>query len=107
MTSTNNTHTDVLSIARRFAERVKSEVDADAIVYLFGSFARGDASDESDIDMAVISRVFGKDISVDYGMLAVIAYRVNTDIEAHPIVYEDWIEATPFTKEVRKDGVLI
>ncbi|MCL2153286.1 MAG: nucleotidyltransferase domain-containing protein [Oscillospiraceae bacterium] len=107
MISTKKTRTVVLQIAQRFAERVKAEIDTDAIVYLFGSFARGNASDKSDIDMAVISREFGKDISEDYGMLAVIAYQINSDIEAHPIVYDDWVELTPFTIEVRKDGVLV
>ena len=107
MKSIKKTHIDVLSVAQRFAERVKSEVDADAIVYLFGSFARDDANEESDIDMAVISKEFGKDISKDYGLLAVIACRVNSDIEAHPIVYEDWINSTPFTMEVQKYGILI
>ena len=104
---TKKTRRDVLSIAGRFAQRVKSELDADAIVYLFGSFARDDANANSDIDLAVISKEFGKDISEDYGMLAVLAYHINPDIEAYPIVYEDWVDATPFTNEVRKDGVLL
>ena len=107
MTGTKKTRIDALSIAGRFAQRVKSELDTDAIVYLFGSHARDEARADSDIDLAVISREFGKNISEDYGMLAVLAHHVNPDIEAHPIVYEDWVDATPFTDEVRKNGVLL
>jgi len=107
MISTKRTRKNVLSIAKRFAQRVKSELDADAIVYLFGSFARDDAGADSDIDLAVISRGFGKDISEDYGILAVLACHISPDIEAHPIVYEDWVDVTPFTSEVQRDGVLI
>ena len=98
---------DFLSIAEQFARRVKSELDADADVYLFGSFARNDANEHSDIDVAVVSRTFGKDISEDYGKLAVLAHHVNPNIEAHPIVFDDWINTTPFTNEIKKDGVLL
>ena len=96
-----------MSISEQFAQRVKSELDADADVYLFGSFARNDANENSDIDIAVVSKTFGKDISEDYGRLAVLAYHVYPDIEAHPIVFEDWLNATPFVNEVKKDGVLL
>ena len=98
---------DILSIAEQFAGRVKSELDADADVYLFGSFARNDANEHSDIDIALVSRTFGKDIAEDYGKLAVLAHHVNPDIEAHPIVFEDWLDTTPFANEVKRDGVLL
>ena len=96
--STTITRIDILPIAERFSQRVKSEVDENAKVYLFGSFARNDANEHSDIDIAVVSRTFGKDISKDYGKLAVLAYHVNPDIEAHPIVFEDWLNTTPFAE---------
>ena len=64
-----NTH----FVAEQFAQLVKSELDADAAVYLFGSCARSDANERSDIDIAVVSRLFEKDISEDYGKLCVIA----------------------------------
>ena len=39
--------------------------------------------------------------------LAWVAFHVYPDIEAHPIVFEDWLNVTPFTAEVKKDGVLL
>jgi hypothetical protein len=51
--------------------------------------------------------MFGEDISEDYGRLAVLAHHIDPDIEAHPIVLEDWVDTTPFTYEIRKDGVLL
>jgi len=101
------TRENVFFIAEQFARRVKSELDSEAVLYLFGSYARNDANGESDIDIAVVSRKFGEDISEDYGRLAVLAHHVDFNIEAHPIVLEDWIETTPFTHEIKKDGVLV
>ena len=101
------TRENILVIAGQFANLEKSELDADAAVYLFGSCARNDANEGSDIDIAVVSSLFDEDISEDYGRLAVLAYHVNPDIEAHPIVLEDWIDTTPFTGEVKRDGVLL
>ena len=101
------TRENIFFVAKQFAKLVKSELDADAVVYLFGSCARNDANERSDIDIAVVSRLFGNDISEDYGRLAVLAHHVNPDIEAHPIVIEDWIDTTPFTSEVKRDGVLL
>ena len=98
---------DIRIIAEQFANRVKSELDADADVYLFGSFARNNANEYSDIDIAVVSKKFGKDISEDYGRLAVVAFHVYPDTEAHPIVFDDWLNVTPFVAEVKKDGVLL
>jgi len=74
---------------------------------LFGSYARNDATEESDINTALVSRMFGGNISDDFGKLAVIAHHVYPDIEAHPIVFEDWVDTMPFTYEVLKDGVVI
>ena len=74
---------------------------------MFGSYARNDATEESDIDIAVVSRMFGGNISDDFGKLTVIAHHVNPDIEAHPIIFGDWVDTAPFTYEVLKDGVLI
>ena len=97
----------VLLAAEQFAKRVRLGIDVEAVIYLFGSYARNDAKEKSDIDIAVVSRKFGKDISNDYGRLAVIAHHVNPDIEAHPVVFEDWMDTTPFTYEIKKDGVLL
>jgi len=98
---------EAILIAEQFATHVKSEIDKDAKVYLFGSFARNEANSKSDIDIAVVSRVFGSDVSGDFGRLAVLAYHINSDIEAHPIIYEDWVDTTPFTDAIKKDGLLL
>ncbi|MCL2775607.1 MAG: nucleotidyltransferase domain-containing protein [Oscillospiraceae bacterium] len=101
------TREEAIKIAQQFALRIKSEIDKNAEVYLFGSTARNEAHINSDIDIAVVSTVFGDDFAGDFTKLNLLAFNINSDIEAHAIIYEDWIETTPFTAEIKKDGVLI
>ena len=44
---------EVLSLARKYAEAVRKVVEPEA-VYLYGSQARGTATKDSDIDIAVV-----------------------------------------------------
>ncbi|MEM1881412.1 MAG: nucleotidyltransferase domain-containing protein [Sulfolobales archaeon] len=53
---------DVLEMLRTFAERVKSVLGS-VEVYLFGSYARCEWLNDSDIDIIVVSRGF-KDLSL-------------------------------------------
>ena len=101
------TRDEAILIAQKFALKIKSEIDKNAEVYLFGSTARNEAHKNSDIDIAVVSKLFGDDVSGDFAKINLLAYHINSEIEAHPIVYEDWVDITPFTKEIKKDGILI
>jgi predicted nucleotidyltransferase len=97
----------VVALASQFAVRVRNEIDPAAEVYLFGSTARSEAGSGSDIDIAVISKLFGDDVTGDFGRVNVLAFEVNSEIEAHPIVYEDWVHMTPFTAEIKRDGIAV
>ena len=50
-----------IEIAKRYAWRVRNMLDANAKVYLFGSTARDEANENSDIDIAVVSELFDDD----------------------------------------------
>ena len=62
---------------------------------------------DSDIDLAVVSKVFTEDVCNNYALVNFLAFNVDTNIDAQAIIYEDWINKTPFTAEVEKQGVLI
>lgn len=60
---------DVLEILRSFAEEVRRLL-GDADVYLFGSYARCDWLEDSDIDVVVISDAFeGLDVGRRYALV--------------------------------------
>ena len=98
---------EALEIARTYAKRVRAEIDAGAEIYLFGSAARDEMSERSDIDVAVVSRVFSADVIENRVRLMLLSNTVSFDIEPHPVIQEDWEDVTPFIQEIQRDGILI
>jgi predicted nucleotidyltransferase len=47
----------IVDIIRRFVESLRVDIPVDA-VFLFGSYARGEARSDSDIDLVVVSSAF-------------------------------------------------
>lgn len=75
-------------------------------VYLFGSYAKGKSTDDSDIDIALIftkledSKRF--DIQVQLMMLAA---QIDSRIEPHPISLKDFNSGNSFVAEIKKTGI--
>jgi uncharacterized protein len=74
--------------------------------YIFGSYAKGKSTDDSDIDIALIftnlddSRRF--DIQVQ---LMLLAAQIDSRIEPHPISHDDFNSGNPFVVEIKKTGI--
>ncbi len=65
---------DVGKFVSDYAANLESHIRVDRIL-LFGSYARGEATRDSDLDLIVVSPDFGEDILTDYTM----AYRCLPD----------------------------
>jgi len=96
-----------MEIALQFAQRVHTELDSQAQIYLFGSIVTAKNNPESDIDIAVVSRVFSNDVCANYARVNLLAFGVDENIDAQAIIYDDWVNKTPFTAEVQRQGVLV
>lgn len=96
-----------IKVIRKFVKTLKKEGIAVDHVILYGSYAKGNVRPDSDIDVAVVSKNFGKD-RVEEGMLLFrIAGKIDPRLEPVPIsqkIYEDdtWI---PLIHEIREKGV--
>jgi len=101
------TYEQAMAIATKYAQRVRDELDSQAEVYLFGSIVRNENGPTSDIDIAVVSKVFTNDVCKNYARVNLLAFRVDKKIDAQAIIYEDWIDQTPFTANVQRHGVLV
>jgi predicted nucleotidyltransferase len=77
------------------------------LAVLFGSYAQGIESQDSDIDVAIVS----KDIESSYDdMVKMMGLRWGIDlrIEPHPIKSAEYFNnSTPFVNEIRTTGIPI
>ena len=96
-----------ITSGKRFASLVRSEIDKDAIVLLFGSCAKDKAHNRCDIDIAVVSKTFGNNVIENHVSVSLLGYTIHPDIEAHAFSSKDWEYATPFIKEIRETGVML
>ena len=96
-----------IQTGKEFASLVRSEIDSEALVLLFGSYAKNKAKDKSDIDIAVVSKTFGENVIENRVNISLLGYRIHPDIEAHAFSAKDWMDSTPFIKEIKKTGVVL
>ena len=76
--------------------------------FLFGSYAKGNSNEDSDIDLALIFNKIDDSKRFDLQVqLMLLAARVDTRIEAHPISQEDFNSENPFAVEIKKTGIEI
>jgi len=99
------TKEDALRTGAAFASLVREQIDADALIYVFGSTVKGEASIYSDIDIAVITEAYGNDVMQAYVALSMLASEVSWDIEVHAIAPNDWRRGDPQVLEIRKWGI--
>lgn len=76
--------------------------------YLFGSFAKGISNEDSDIDLALVFKDLDDSERFDVQVqLMLLASKIDSRIEPHPISYNDFISGSPFVAEIQKTGVEI
>ena len=90
---------------KQFASKVRSEIDKDALVFLFGSCAKNNTHEKSDIDIAVISGKFGNNVIENRVSVSLLGYTIHPDIEAHAFTIDDWECSTPFFNEIKRTGI--
>lgn len=76
---------EVIEIIRKYGEKLKEQGINFQKLILFGSYAANAAHRDSDIDIAVVSRDFGKDRFKERVLLTTIAYYVDVRIEPYPV----------------------
>ncbi len=74
--------------------------------YLFGSFAKGNEKEESDIDVAIILNNM-PDFFAAQKQLMRLRRKVDLRIEPHPINAKDFNNMNPFAYEIQQTGIEI
>lgn len=88
-----------------FINKVRSKKIKIITAYIFGSLVKGNFTEWSDIDVAVVSGSLSGDIFDDRVMLMKIRRDIDLRIEPHPFLPEEWNDDTnPFVNEIKKYG---
>ncbi len=97
---------DINNLVSKFVNLVANEFPVKS-VYLFGSYAKGEAREYSDIDLAVVSDNFEGSRFFDKEKLNKYILKTSIDLEIHPFRTVDFTEDNPFVKEIINTGLKI
>ena len=90
----------------KFLQLLKREgVEASEII-LFGSYAKGNANPDSDLDIVVVSSQLGEDAATEMMFLRKLALKVDSHIEPVPLSPQDLEDPySTFVQEVKRHGI--
>jgi len=94
----------IIELATRYALEVIKYVNPKAII-LYGSHARGDACEYSDIDIAVIIEDFSGDYLETSKQLYKLRRNISSDIE--PILLDSSSDESGFLEEIYRTGQIL
>lgn len=98
-----NTKDEIDEILQKFISLVSEEFPLSS-VYLFGSYAEGNAGEDSDIDLAIVSEHFEGSRFIDKKKLNKYILQTSIDLEIHPFKTEDFTPENPFVREILSKG---
>lgn len=94
----------VINTVEQYAKEVTKSFRPQAIL-LYGSYAKGNARDESDIDVAVVFNGYHGEWLKDSAMLWKLTREISDDIE--PILLDSTQDPSGFVAEIFKTGQII
>ena len=93
---------DAINIANIYANAVKSKYDYIKII-LFGSYAKGNFNDDSDIDIAVVLKDYSNLMDIQLDLMR-IRRKIDSRIEPHPFRENEFEMTNPIVSEIMKYG---
>lgn len=96
-------------MSRRIGEIYGPAIDS---VILYGSYARGDQTAESDIDIAVLINDGGTEKMHDQMLSLVVDYELELEVTLSVVSvdyknYSEWKHLLPFYKNIEKEGIVL
>jgi len=93
---------DAVKIAGRYAEIIDQQYDFLKII-LFGSYAKGNYHEDSDIDIAIVFKDFSNLIDMQVELMR-LRRKIDSRIEPHPFRESDFDISNPIVYEILKYG---
>lgn len=105
----------VSTIVYQFARQLRQLLGDDLVkVILYGSYARGDFSPNSDVDIMILVKRKPEEIHLIENQVYDIAFDIEleTGIDISPLIKSEaqfnyWVDVLPFYKNVQNEGVVV
>jgi predicted nucleotidyltransferase len=99
---------NIIDTVKKFRAAIETAGIPVEKMILFGSYAKGTARTNSDIDIAVVSKNFGYDDVDEMQLLWKETHLVDSRIEPYPLSPRDLREGfSPIAYEIKKYGILV
>lgn len=95
-----------IAIAKKFSAIVCKMYDV-AEIYLFGSYAKGTASNDSDINIAIVASDFGEDVIDETLELMRLRRKIDMRISPHLFFPEEFNDTNSVALDVKNTGIKI
>jgi len=102
-----DTTDSAIELVKRYIQELKRNNIPVQEAIIFGSYAKGNPKEESDIDVALISTAFTGDRFEDRRKIVPLRRNIDNRIEPIPFRPEDFYEGGNFADEIRKTGKVI
>jgi predicted nucleotidyltransferase len=95
-------------IVKKYSEKLRASHYPLSAIYLYGSYAKGNAGKWSDIDVAVVADRLNTDWWKNEKLLSNISLEVDSRIEPHGFTVKDFADdCDPMVYEIKKTGIRI
>ena len=94
--------TDVENIVKQYADAISTTFEPQKI-FLFGSYAKGNYTENSDIDIAVVLKDFGSAMDTQLELMK-LRRKIDSRIEPHPFRERDFEQTNPIVSEILRYG---
>lgn len=94
--------TDALKIANNYALVVNANYKY-LKIFLFGSYARGNHNEDSDIDIAIVFKDYSNLMDMQLELMR-LRRKIDSRIEPHPFRESEFQLSNPIVKEILKYG---
>jgi predicted nucleotidyltransferase len=97
---------EAISLSRSYIDKLRRNGIAVQDVWMFGSYARGDYHEDSDIDLAIILPDDDLSLETDVRLMS-LRRGVETMIETHTYSSDEFIGDAPVVEQIRLYGFRI
>jgi len=97
---------NITGIVKKYLDILVTEKYQIVNAYLFGSYAKGNFNEDSDIDIALVFKKFKDRFDMRFELMK-LGRKIDLRIEPHPFDESDVKDGNPLLNEVLKTGIKI